>query len=414
MKIQSKFTNMSRFITILLIFHFLLTIECDAASVASHSIRHTSQHGAGLDKAHTADSAAIETPSESMIIRKRRDLEGFGIQYWGENYNAKFLGATPHRALIIEASVRGADLGPQFREELFSAEDLSVIRCSGKRAVFAYLNLSELVAYRNYWVDAFGATGLPVEELASTGQASPAWYGGINKEGEHLAAFWTPEWLEILERQIDAFLERGFDGVFMDDVLHYYTWVHDMNLKPHEDSGSKEMPRSLPEFASAMMTLVLQITKYARHDAPLARSDFAVIVNGGVFIGWDAASESGAPEAPAPLFGEYVEALDAIAMESVLGVPTDWTTVEALQQSYAAGGVPVLSIDFHSRHPLVPLDEFRAQIAQLASTLGFISYVAENEAFDRLYPPILPETHLPATAQESCTRAGSAGGGFVP
>jgi hypothetical protein len=149
-----------------------------------------------------------------------------------------------------------------------------------------------------------------------------------------------------------------------------------------------------------MMALVLQVAMYARHDAPLARPDFALIVNGGAYIGWDAASQTGASEARDPLFDRYVDALNAITMESALGTSPDCATVKALQQNYVAMGVSVLSIDFHSRHPLVPIDRFRAQIAQLANSFGFFPYVAADELFNRLDPPILPKAA--ATAEERC------------
>jgi uncharacterized protein (TIGR01370 family) len=388
-------------------------IKCTGASKPSAPIALPVPQGACIETAGPSASAAAETCSGSIATRSRRDLVGFGIQYWGENYTAEQLAAAPHHALIIEASVQGADVGLDLRERLFSAEEVFVIRHGGKRPVFAYLNVGELAPYRSYWVHAFGAAGPPVEDLTLGEREVPAWYGGVSEEGEHLAAFWTTEWLEVLRHQIDAFLERGYDGVFLDDVLHYYTWGNHVRLRFLEDGDRRKIPGNISEFARDMMALVLQVGMYARHDAPLARSDFALIVNGGAYIGWDAASETAAPEVRAPLFDRYVDALDAIAMESALGASPDCATVKALQQNYAAMGVTVLSIDFHSRHPLVPIDEFRAHIACLASTFGFMPYVASDELFNRLDPPILPKAAA-ATAKKTCERAESARGGFVP
>jgi uncharacterized protein (TIGR01370 family) len=315
--------------------------------------------------------------------------------------------------LIIDASVHGADAALGLRERLFSTEEVSAIRRGGKRPVFAYLNVGELAPYRSYWVDAFGAAGPPAKGSTPGEREVPAWYGGMSKEGEHLAAFWTPAWLEVLRRQIDALLERGYDGVFLDDVLHYYTWGSGVRLNSVQGGDRTKIPANMSEFARDMMMLVLQVGAYARHDAPLARPDFALIVNGGAYIGWDAASQTGASEAWDPLLDRYVDALDAIAMESALGVSPDCATVKALQQNYAAMGVAVLSIDFHSRHPLVLIEEFRAQIARLANTFGFLPYMAADELFNRLDPPILPET-ADATMEETCDRAESARGGFAP
>ena len=389
-------------------------MECAGPNRTSALTTFSASNGACIGTAGPPASAATETCSGSVATRSRRDLAGFGIQYWGEDYTAEALAAAPHHALIIEASVHGADVGLDFREGLFSAEEVSAIRHGGERAVFAYLNVGELAPYRSYWVHAFGATGPSAEDLTLAERELPAWYGGVSEEGEHLAAFWTPEWLEVLRHQIDAFLERGYDGVFLDDVLHYYTWGNQVRLRFLKGGDRTKIPRSMSEFARDMMALVLQVGTYARRDAPSARPDFALIVNGGAYIGWDAASQTATPEGRAPLFDDYVDALDAIAMESTLGPSPDWATVKALQQNYAAMGVPVLSIDFHSRHPLVPIDEFRARIARLASTLGFMPYAAADELFNRLDPPILPKAGSAATAQETCDRAGSARGGSVP
>jgi uncharacterized protein (TIGR01370 family) len=391
----------------------VLAMEYTGTSKPSAPIAFSAPQGPCIDAADLPASAAAETCSGSVATRSRRDLAGFGIQYWGEDYTAETLAAAPHRALIIEASVHGADVGLDLREKLFSAEEVSVIRQGGRRPVFAYLNVGELAPYRSYWVDAFGAAGPPGEDSNVTERQVPAWYGGVSEEGEHLAAFWTPEWLEVLRHQIDAFLERGYDGVFLDDVLHYYTWGDQARLKSLQAGGRTKTPKNMSEFARDMMALVLQVGMYARHDAPLARPEFALIVNGGAYIGWDAASQTGASEARDPLFDRYVDALDAIAMESALGMSPDCATVEALQQNYAAMDVPVLSIDFHSRHPLVPIDQFRAQIARLANSFGFLPYVAADELFNRLDPPILPEAAA-ATGEKTCDQAESARGGCAP
>jgi hypothetical protein len=199
----------------------------------------------------------------------------------------------------------------------------------------------------------------------------------------------------------------------LDDVLHYYTWGGHAQLGSLQGGDRTKMPGNMSEFARDMMALVLQVGMYARNEAPLARPDFALIVNGGAYIGWDAASQTDAPEVRAPLFDRYIDALDAIAMESALGTSPDCATVKALQQNYSAMDVIVLSIDFHSRHPLVPIDQFRAHIARLANSFGFLPYVAADELFNRLDPPILPKAAA-ATAEKTCDRAESAKDGCAP
>ena len=316
----------------------------------------------------------------------RAPRAGFGIQYWGEAYTAAALAQAPHATLIVEASVAGAE-GAEGRERRFTAAEVAAIRREGARPVYAYLNVGELEANRDYWVEAFGDAadpGIPRE-------ASPAWHAGRGPGGEWLAAFWTPEWAAVLERRIDAFLARGYDGVFLDDVLHYYTWSMPGVVVPARLAARPGAPGCAGDFAAAMMGLVVRLAAHARATAALRDADFAVLVNGGAYIGWDAATTGGAaPTAPHPGLEGYLAAIDGIAIESALADPAQQGTVDALRHGFRAHGIPVLAIDYLSRYPGADPASFRTRIAERAGTAGFLPYVADDERFARLDPPLLP------------------------
>ncbi len=316
----------------------------------------------------------------------RAPRAGFGIQYWGDDYSAKALAAAPHATLIVEASLAGAE-GPGVPERRFTAAEVAEIRHKGARPVYAYLNVGELEPNRDYWVAAYGDKADP----GAPGAASPAWYAGPGPSGERLAAFWTEEWAAVLERRIDAFLARGYDGVFLDDVLHYYTWSMPGVAVPARLAAREGAPVHPGDFAAAMQALVIRLAVHARETAALHDRGFALIVNGGAFIGWDAATTgSTAPTAPHPAFPAYLAAIDGIAIESALGDPGQQGTVDALRTGFAAHGVPVLAIDYLSRHPGADPAGFRREIADRAGANGFLPYVADDESFARLDPPLVP------------------------
>jgi uncharacterized protein (TIGR01370 family) len=337
-----------------------------------------------LDRGAAA-AAEGQPPARVPGRSGRAPRAGFGIQYWGEGYTAGALAKAPHAALIIEASVMGADAGEG--ERLFTAAEVARIRRDGERPVYAYLNVGELEPNRDYWVEAFGGEPDP----GAPGEASPAWYAGRSPSGERIAAFWTPEWAAVLERRIDAFLARGYDGIFLDDVLHYYTWSMPGVVVPARLAAREGAPKRAGDFAAAMIALVLRLAAYAREGAALHDRDFAVLVNGGAFIGWDAATEGdAAPTAQHRDFATYLGAIDGIAIESALGEPAQQATVDALRHGFGMHGIPVMAIDYLSRHPGADPAGFRAEIAERARSVGFLPYVADDERFARLDPPLLP------------------------
>lgn len=299
--------------------------------------------------------------------------QGFGVQYWGEGYDAATLATQPHGLLILETTTIGAPFSETGREVLFSPPEIAAIRRDGTRPALGYLNVSEIETYRDYWVDQIGTT--PPDPL-------PDWYGPTAEAGDHLAAFWTEGWRQILLERVDRLMQAGVDGLFLDDVLHYYSHALDDTLRwpkgPRPDA-----PAGAPALANKMMDLVREIAGRAR----LWNCDALIMVNNGVFIGRDAAGAIPGPEGRAG-FGAYLEAIDAVMVENLSAPTTHAHTLEALQQDYLAHGVAVLSLDVESQFPDQPPRDLRRAVTDTARRSGAYPYIAADAVFNRLSPPI--------------------------
>ena len=283
-------------------------------------------------------------------------IGGFGVQYWGQDYTAQGLARQPHGLLVLEAAQTGALDSADGREIFLDFAQVRDLQQDHARPMLAYLNLSELEPWRDYW------QGAP---------AVPSWSGGRTPQGEWLARYWTDDWRRVLYARIDRLMAAGADGLFLDDALHYYTY----------GSGGAEAeglgaPQGAPAHAAAMMALVLDvISRMRQHDcAGLA------VVNNAVFIGRDAGP------AGAARFDQYRLALDAVLIEDAFGAADHPDLHLALAEDYLSAGLPVLSLDFVP--PLAAAGGLQAdQIVALAREKHYIPYVAPGLAFDRLAPP---------------------------
>lgn len=328
---------------------------------------------------------AAAGPSQARAQR-RQHLQaalsrGFGVQYWGRGYTPEALAQAPHGVLILEATRHGATEACNRREIRFTRDEIARISHDGARPVIGYLNVTEIETYRDYWVR---EVGRPL--LAGHRAALPDWVGPRTATGEALANFWLPDWEALLIQRIDALLDAGMTGIFLDDVLHYYSFLDPRALVPVAGAARVEVPAE--GSATAMLHLVLRLTGHIRARRP----DAVVIVNNGAFIGGDAAVEGDAPRA-ARLFDAYLGAIDAVLVESALGPLGQDATRTVLLNDYGARGVPVMAVEFLSQHPGRDAAQVRRDLAASARQHGFALYLAATEGFDRLSPPTL--TRLP-------------------
>ncbi len=306
--------------------------------------------------------------SRSSLVRALKG--GFGIQYWGETYTASHLAAAPHGLLILEATRVGTHETSAEGEILFDCDEVSEIRQGGKR-VLGYLNLTEIEVYRDYWRD-------HARQTSPEGLFSAAWIGPRTSDDERLARYWTPAWEAMLLGRVDRLMARGFDGVFLDDLLHYFSFVSGEFL----DWAGTGPGQRRTTFAAAMMELVLRLTDRVRRHRP----DAVVVVNNGVFLPGDAAAEIGA--AAEELTERYLDAIDGILVESAFGAGENAVTHRALSDRYASRGICVLTVDFADQVGAVTQTPFREYVRSRAAGLGFAPYAVDDPMFDRLYPPL--------------------------
>lgn len=318
--------------------------------------------------------------TEKRRARLRQALRsGFGVQYWGETFTVDHLAVASHGAFIIEIAKTGASAAENSREVFFSIEEVRRIGLDGRRPVLGYLNLAKIEPYRDYWVDALAFA----KERDTLMQADSPWIGpSLGKDGT-LARFWTPEWEAILANRVDRLLSQGVDGLFLDDVLQYYEY-HSAVSGGRPGFAVPNGPASAIDFAQAMMKLVIGIANRSRlHDCGAL-----IVVNNGVFIGRDAGEDPPGSRRQ-DTFDLYRSAIDGILIESVFASSGDARAIAALQQEFAVMGIPVLTIDFVNATEVVSSAETRAAIGQRATSEGFFPYVADDTAFNQLYPPMV-------------------------
>ena len=335
---------------------------------------------AGLSVLPGTSKAGVRSRFRSLLnerisrYRLRAALaRGFGIQYWGAEYSASELALAPHGLLILEASRTGADDNSQ--EVSFDAAEIQEIRRSGARPVIGYLNVTEIETYRNYWRERDHVSDIP------TLSPVPDWVGPVTRDGEQLAAYWLPAWERILKTRIDGILGLGFDGVFLDDVLHYFSYLSGDQLR-----GTKRVPTSGEGgYATAMMHLIIRLATYIRTRRP----DAIVVANNGIFLAGDSGAEIGGKKAEA-LFKRYSSALDGILVESAFGADATAQVQSVLTERYLESGVSVLTVDFASQLAGPSNLAIRMAVESQAKRAGFVPYVADNEVYDRLYRPFSP------------------------
>jgi uncharacterized protein (TIGR01370 family) len=270
----------------------------------------------------------------------------------------------------------GAGHSTNGREDYFSRDEVQTISHQGNRPVLAYLNLSEIETYRDYWARLRTTASDPAHLVDQN------WIGPRSASGEHLAQYWTPEWEAILSERVDRLMALGFDGLFFDDVLHYYSFATDGAL---DWSGVAQAtpPQDAAGYARAMMDLVVRLADRSRS----TNCDAIVVVNSGAFIGQDAVRDR-MDFSGRDAFQVYLDSIDGIMMEEVFTSETRQPTIDVLQDEFAAEGISVLAVDFATSFPGQNIDMLRNVVARRGAENGFSTYLADDASFDRLYPPI--------------------------
>ena len=134
-----------------------------------------------------------------------------------------------------------------------SANDVKAIKARAKTAL-SYLSIGEAESYRFYWNATWSK---PSSKPSFLGLENPQW------KGNYKVKFWDPKWKALIFQYLDAILDAGWDGVYLDIIDAYYYWSD-------KQSAAKEGVAPLKEDVSAqrMMTFVKEIAAYGRQRNP--------------------------------------------------------------------------------------------------------------------------------------------------
>lgn len=213
-----------------------------------------------------------------------------------------------------------------------------------RRIVLAYLSIGEAEDYRSYW-----------QKSWSTSQ--PDWLGEENPDwpGNYAVRYWDPDWQSLIlgapGAYLDAILEAGFDGVYLDRVDAFE--VHDRAM-------------SRPARMRAMADFVAAIATYGRQRHP----GFVVLGQNGEELLADAV---------------YAEAIDAVGKEDLFfGLAGDGALNSKSElrasltplQKFLASGKPVFVVEY------LETPASKALARQQASALGVPLFIGNRELDD--------------------------------
>lgn len=101
--------------------------------------------------------------------------------------------------------------------------ELDAIR-KGKagRKVIAYISIGEAEDYRPYWKKEWGTR----DKLT---RSAPKWLGHENPawKGNYRVNYWDPEWQSLILSSVDAAMDAGFDGIYLDIVDGFESFEQD-------------------------------------------------------------------------------------------------------------------------------------------------------------------------------------------
>lgn len=215
--------------------------------------------------------------------------------------------------------------------------ELDVIR-KGKagRKVIAYISLGEAEDYRPYWKKEWGTR----DKLT---RSAPKWLGHENPawKGNYRVNYWDQEWQALILSSVDAAMNAGFDGVYLDIVDGFESFEQDGD----KFIDDRTNPATKQTYRRDMVEWVKRVAQRARARNPkalvipqngsqlLAHPDFVETVSG---IGIeDLFSEGNRPqqEEHHSFILDHLKKLDGTGKAVlVIEYPTSTRMVKASQQ----------------------------------------------------------------------------------
>ncbi len=268
---------------------------------------------------------------------------------------------SPYGLLVIEATRTVQGL------ERFPTRELVLRLHARGKLCFAYLNVGQAERYRPYWTKKWRA---PDGETGAHGR--PAFLLALDPDGwagNYPVAYWDPAWRACVLSLVDAALDDGFDGVYLDWVLGF---EHPPVVAAARAAGVDP--------ANEMVDLIRAVRQRGR----ARQRGFRVV------------AQNGAPLATAR--PALLSVVDAISQESIWYGGTagakwrdsdagdratpatgDWSTETLVQQLRTArdAGLPVLTIDY------ALAASHAASVKKKSRALGFTPFVSRSP-LDRL------------------------------
>lgn len=272
--------------------------------------------------------------------------------------------ASGYPIAVIDPTEDGTD------ETSYSRQQIEALKAAGVSPL-AYLSIGEASYFRTYWQDEWGQFSdgaLRIEKSA------PEWLGIIaNPDWPESVKvrYWDEEWWNnIIRPKLDAIIEAGFDGLYMDIIDAYYYWGYEGSYGEGLEEKRDSDPVNEQDAAKRMIAFVQRIAEYARGK----NESFQIFPqNGEAIMQYD-------------YDGKYVGVIDGIGIEDLWYDETkrqDQAETEyrlAYIRQIADAGKRVLSVDYVDQpRGFSAANKIRVlSYATLCQSEGFYCYAARS------------------------------------
>jgi Ca2+-binding RTX toxin-like protein len=272
------------------------------------------------------------------------NIQNYILQYSAVDYSA-VVAAQPQMLITEGAPIQGTPA--------LTDAQVAQLKTNGTK-VIGYVDSSVTDSSRPYWNASWTSDGT---DTGTVNASAPSWLktGATNPFGI-ITDFRDPAWRQIVIDQSVNLVQRGYSGVFLDDVAQYFAL------------GS--VIGGTTDLASSMMNLVAEVKAAVTAVNPSA----VVIVNSTPFIVTDGTGGISSAASQA-----FLGAADALLLESLFGINRPAQDA-ALQQAVlnVKPSMTVLALEFGG----TPYQNFLFK--QQAAALGFVASVSQTAAYNTL------------------------------
>jgi cysteinyl-tRNA synthetase len=212
-------------------------------------------YGVGVTSLVAAGLVATPVVADRSLIKSAQSWT-----YQLKGNVGEIMGTSADVAVIDWDHVRSADTLAKLKKK----------SSGGRRLVIGYLSIGEAETERSYWA-------------RCCRNGAPGWLTSRTQgwSGNYAVRYWDPAWKSIVMSRLDALIDAGLDGVYLDRAD---TW----EIMRGDNKNAK----------GAMIELVKEVSQRARS----RKSSFVVMVQNAEELLVD---------------GSYVAAIDAVAKESL-------------------------------------------------------------------------------------------------